>query len=358
MAEIEGTPPPTLRDTIEAAVEEHSEPVETVTPEPATVEPKPDDRPRGPDGKFVAKEADATPKAEAVPPAEAAPVVQRPKPPSSWKKEYHADWDALATGKPLSPERALALLNYNLEREGQYASGVSTYKTEYERIKPFADAVAPFLPTLQQHNIEPGQWISRLGQAHELLVTGRPEQKLGMFLKLARDYQVPVEQLFAQGNDGKVYYNPQVQAYQMPAPQVDVSGLVQQEIAKVFSQQQIQNFGTEKDASGNPAHPHYDTVRETMAQLLEAGLADDLASAYQTALSHPRHAGLAVADRQQREAADKAEQARKAAEQAQRARRSAVSPRTATPAGKTAGDKKGLRSALEDAFDQHAEGRV
>ena len=348
MAENDTAAPVTLRETVEAAFDEHvpDEAAAPVTETPA-VETVTDERPRGPDGKFIPK-VEAEPKAETPPPVmEAVPQV-RPKPPSSWKKDYHQDWEKI------DPRVA----EYINQREGEYAKGVSTYKTEYERLAPIGEAISPFLPALQQHNIDPGTWIRQLGQAHEMLATGAPEQKLGMFLKLARDYGVPVQQLFAQGQDGKVYFNPQVAPYQAPAPQVDVNALVERKFAEVYSQQQIQHFGTERDSAGNPAHPHYETVRETMAQLLEAGLADDLNSAYQAALTHPRHAELAAAERQQREAADKAAKAKVAAEQAQRARRSAVSPRTATPAGKTAGDTKGIRSHIEAAFDQHADGRV
>ena len=346
MAEEEALPQATLRDTVEAAFEEHvpADPAPEVT----------DDRPRGPDGKFIAKDAEKAeepPKAEPVnvdPTVAVAPPIQRPKPPSSWKKDYHADWDKI------DPRVA----DYINQREGEYAKGVSTYKEERDRLAPLGEAIAPFLPDLQQNGIEPGRWISQLGTAHKLLATGSPEQKLGMFLKLAQDYQVQLQSLFTQGQDGKVYINPHVQPYQAPAPQVDVSSIVQQEIAKVFSRQQIQGFGQQKDASGHPAHPHYETVRETMAQLLEAGLADDLESAYAAALRHPRHTDIYEAELQQRTAAEEAEKARKAAELARSARRSAVSPRTATPAGRTAGDKKGIRSHIESAFDQHAEGRV
>ena len=178
MAENDTDAPVTLRDTVEAAFDEHV-PDETAAPvtETPAVEAVTDDRPRGPDGKFIPKEA-APEKPPAEPVIEAAPQV-RPKPPSSWKKDYHPDWDALAEGKPLTPERALALLNYNLEREGQFASGVSTYKAEVDRLKPLADAIAPFLPALQQHNIDPGQWINNLGRAHECLLQAHLSRNWG-----------------------------------------------------------------------------------------------------------------------------------------------------------------------------------
>ena len=346
MAGNEALPQATLRETVEAAFEEHV----PETPAEAPLEVK-DDRPRGPDGKFIAKttelvEVEVKPEPEAQ--VELAPPVQRPKPPSSWKKDYHAHWEKL------EPQVA----EYINQRESEYAKGVSTYKQEYDRLAPIGEAIAPFLPDLQQHNIDPGRWISQLGNAHKVLATAPPEQKLGMFLKLANDYQVPLQQLFTQGQDGKVYFNPQVQPYQPQAPQVDVASIVEQKIAEVFSKQQIQGFGTEKDGAGQLLHPHYETVRETMAQLLDAGLANDLDSAYEAALRHPRHADIFDSMLKQRQEADAAEKAKKAAELARSARRSAVSPRTATPSGTPAGDKKGIRSHIEAAFDQHAEGRV
>lgn len=358
----DGAPQATLRDTIAAAYEEaetaaieetHAAPAAESPPAPEPA--KAEERARGPDGKFVAKaegSPDETPPKAVVaePQVPPAAAMQRPKPPSSWKKDYHADWEKI------DPRVA----EYINQREGEYAKGVSTYKTEYERLAPIGQAIEPFLPALRQHNIDPGQWIGNLGRAHELLVNGTPEQKLGMALKLFRDYNIPVQQLFAQGQDGKVYFNPQVAPYQPPAPQVDVNALVERKIAEMYSKQQITGFEQQRDAAGNPAHPHYDTVRETMAQLLDAGLADDLDSAYTAALAHPRHSELMTSIRKQQDEAAKAETARKAAEQAKLARRNAVSPRGATPASAAAGSgKKGsVRSVVEDAYEQHSGDRV
>lgn len=349
MADTEEVLQPTLRDTIEQAVEHHTG---DDAPEAAAPAAPPDtdaaadtgERPRDEKGRFAPKAGQAEQEPAPQVSAPAAPAADRPKPPSSWKKDYHADWEKI-------DPRVAAYIN---EREGQFASGVSTYRSEYERVRPIAEAIAPFLPELQQHGIEPGRWISQLGNAHRVLAGAEPQQKLGMFLKLAQDYQVPLQQLFQQGQDGKVYMNPQVQPYQAQPQLPDINGLVDRRIAEMRSQDAIQNFMQKTDGAGNPAHPHYETVRETMAQLLDAGLAQDLESAYEKAI--PFHPDLHAAVIQQKAEADKAEQARKAAEAARIARQKAVSPRSATPASAAPNGKKGLRASIEDAYEEHAAG--
>ena len=327
------TPAPTLRETIAEQVDK----VEAASPKEPV---KTDDRPRGPDGKFLPKEA-----APDKPPE---PVITRPKPPTSWKKDYLTHWDTL------DPK----LAEYMLQREQEFAKGVSTYKTEWEQTKPLSEAMAPFLPELQQHGIDPGRWITNLGNAHRSLAKGTPEQKLSMFLKLAQDYQVPVQNLFAQGQDGKVYFNPQVQPYQAPPQTPDYRAVVQKEMGSYFATVEVDKFGNETDATGNPAHPHYATVKETMAQLLEAGLADDLKGAYEAALRHPRHADIFETIQTEKAEKDAAEKAKKLKDEADRARRDAVSTKSATPKGKAPSGKKGLRSTIEEAFETHDGGRV
>src|SRR3990167_7085981 len=167
---------------------------------PATAKPAAavdDDRPRGPDGKFIPKEdapakepipsaakihkatppAPGSPQAEAALP-QAAPSKPRPARPSSWKKEYWEHWDKLDP----------ALAEYLHTRESQYASGVSTYKAEAEAAKPLMEAMQQFIPELKQHNIEPTRWITELGHVHRMLALGTPAQKLQTLNTVLRAY--------------------------------------------------------------------------------------------------------------------------------------------------------------------------
>lgn len=355
----------TLRDTIEQAYETHVEaPAPTPAPvaspsAPAPVAAEPatasSERARDAQGRFVetpeekaaAKKAAATP-AEIAP---AAPVRVAPKPPSSWKKDYHPQWEKLDP----------SLADYILQREGEYAKGVSTYKSEWENAKPLMDALTPYQASIQAMGIKPAQFVSNLASAHESLSRGTPEAKLSMFMKLAQDYQVPVQQMFVRGQDGQVYFNPQVQPHQAQQRQAqqapDVAKLVRDEIAGVMSQQQIVQFAEAKDAQGNPLRPHFETVKRSMALLLEAGEAQDLEDAYRKSLR--MNDELFASEQEAKSKADEAARLEANRKSVAAARAYAVSPKSATPAGKASADgKKGLRSTLESAFDEHVQSRV
>ena len=256
-------------------------------------------------------------------------------------------WDSL-------PRDVQAYVN---QRESEFAKGVSTYRQEYENTRPVMEAIAPHLPLLQQHGIDPGQQVARYMQVHKVLAMGAPQEKLGLFAQLAKDYSVPLHELFEQGQDGKVYIR-NLQ-YTAPAPQApDVERIIESKLIEKEAQQAARMFTEAKDASGNPLHPHFETVRPAMSQLLAAGLAQDLESAYDAALRLPQHSQLFEQLQQQKQAQDEAEKQKKLAEQAGLARRNAVSVKSATPATKGASPAKGLRGALEEAFDAHIPGRV
>lgn len=364
----------TLRDTIESAFDEHVTETGETRVEHAQPASQPassaaevvgdaaassgEDRPRGADGKFLKKEeaapqaasAQAAP-AAAIPPAEVAHGLSRP---SSWKKDFEERW-----GK-LDKETA----QYILQREGEYAKGVSTYKQEWDRAKPLLDAVTPHLSMFQQHGIDPAQQVSKYIEIHRGLAMGTSEQKLGVLMRIAQDYQIPLQSLFQQGQDGKVYFNPQVQPWQPPAQQAqqqqrqpaDIDSVVEAKLAQRDAAQALQRFEQEAPQK----FKHYDQVKETMARLLEAGFAQDYPDAYNRALRMPEHTSLFEADDKQRRATEEAERSRKAAETVAHARRQAVSIKSATPAAKgaQASGKKGLRAQIEDAFDEHTADRV
>lgn len=357
-----------LRDQLSAAFDEHAEPEPVVEAPAETAEPEvkaePEEKPgrtagraRDEHGRLLpgkaVREPAAEPKAPSAPiqaqaalEAPAAPK-QHPNRPSSWKKEMWDHW-----GK-LDPQVA----EYINQREGEYAKGVSTYKQEWERAKPVLDALGPFIPALEANRLQPAEWIKSLGHAQHTLYYGNPQQKVAMISNLVRDYGIDLNQLASQlfvMRDGQIYANPQLsQARAQPQQQPDIRKTVQDLLAEEKARQEAASM-----ESDTKTYPHFATVRETMAGLLQAGLAQDLKSAYDAALRMPQHSEIYEAmQQQQREAEErrKADEQRKAVEAA---RRNQVSPKSATPASKAPGSTKGLRSQLEAAYDEHAVGRV
>ncbi|HKZ01169.1 MAG TPA: hypothetical protein VJ180_02960, partial [Pyrinomonadaceae bacterium] len=345
----------TLRDTIESAVNTVEKAQETPVVEKPEVkaevkpevkaEVKPEikeagrtaGRSRDEQGRLLPGKAEKPLEKPVEKPVET-PVVQatpleipKPKtpPPSSWKKDHWESWDKIAAENP-------KLAEYLNQREGEFAKGVSTYKQEYEAVKPLADAIQPLLPTLQQYGINPAQWIQTMGQAHHSLVFGTPQQKLQMFAKLAQDYKVPLQALYDPAVQQQFLMQ---QTLQPQAPQPDVRSVVQEQLTEVFAKHDLEQFQAAKDPSGNPLYPHYEKVRNTMAQLLEAGVAEDLKSAYDKAIR--MHDDIWEAEQAVRHAASEKARQEAQAKEVAKAKAAAVSTRTATPSGETVKATKG-----------------
>lgn len=274
-------------------------------------------------------------------PEVAAPVIpqNRPPRPSSWKKDFDEHWNTL------DPK----LAEYIHQREREYASGVSTYKGEAENARQLNEAIAPFLPNLQKHGLQPTQWIRNLGIAHERLALGSPQEKLHMAGRLIRDYGIDPQALFQELS------NPQ-QIHQQAAPQVDFDSLIEQKLSQKEAQSELNRFMTEIPEK----YPHFEEVKATMIGLLQAELASDYKSAYEAALRHPFHAALFESLQEQQRQQKEAEAAQRSQAVVNRARLQAVSPKSSTPAGNmaTQSGKQSLRGALESAFDQVETGRV
>lgn len=326
----QGLQPVSLRETLESAIHEHGE---SSSEEIA--------RARDEQGRF-AKQEQATQEEQSPLPAAAPaepPSIERPPRPSSWKKEFEDHWSKLDP----------ALANYLNERERQYATGVSTYKREAAAAQEIQQALQPFMADLQRANMAPSQWINSLGTAHQTLVYGSPQQKLQMFAQLANDYGVDLKAL---GVEGQVQI-PDAQNRWVQEQISQLSGKVNQ-FENLFTQQEqqtllseIQRFAADKDN-----HPHFEQVRETMAGLLQSGLAQDLESAY-------RQATRLNDDIWQTQQAEQVKrQQAEQAEQAARARAKTVSLKSAAPSGAVQSGATGRRDAIREALAAHSSGRV
>jgi hypothetical protein len=340
----ESTQTDSLRDTLVASFEAAEQTQETSA----------EQRARDEHGRFAKSQAEAAPAVQAQAPA--APPVVEPQSEltkqelTTWKREMRPLHEKLGRGEALTPEEALQLHNYNVERERNYSTGISAYKAQAEQAKQFTEAMGEFMPILQQHNIEPAQWIQNLGRAHQTLAMGSPEQKIAMFQRLAQDYGIPLGAV-EQAQSGQL--DPTVMALMKEIHDLKngVQGITnwrqQQENAVV--EQQIAKF---TDAS---KYPHFERVRPVMAQLLEAGLANDPDSAYEKAVRLDSEAWQE--DQKRQAAAQMATQTTNKAAAAAKARAAAVSVRTGTPAGYNNNPSpSSLRGTIEAAFDQVSTG--
>jgi len=346
----------TLRDDLAASFDAVEAGVTTPDAPPIVTEPietdeQKADRLRDEQGRFAKadeKKASAPQvKSGSSPEGLATPAAAEPAKknrPSSWKKDYDAHWEKFDP----------TVQDYILQRESEFAKGVSTYKQEAESARALNEAIAPFQPLMQQHNVQAAQIIPNLLAAHASLATGSAQDKVMMGAKLIRDYGIDPQQLFQVLSGAQPYQQPQT--YQPPQPQFNIDEVVEQKL----TQREIQSEFNKFVAEAPTKYQHYEAVKDTMAGLLQAGLAQDYKSAYEAALRHPRHADLYEQEQQQRLQQEASAQAAQKQAVVNKARSNAVSVKSSTPSGTmaTAKGNTSLRDDLSAAFDQVTSSRV
>ena len=347
------------RELIESALEasENGE-LETPVDAPAElpVEDEIKDEPlRNEKGQFVAKEEAETPVAaseteaneevEEKPAVEVKPALNRP---TTWKKEYLPLWEKLDKGEALSSDEAKKFLAYTTQRESEYKKGVSAYKAEADNARSLTEAIAPFVPELQQNGIHPAAWINNLGRAHMILSKAPYEQKMQVFQRLAQDYGIDLNLgQVNSGTDTTQYQDPQALALKQQIDQLNqrvqqVDSWREQE-ERVRLNNEISSFSADK--------PHFEALRETMAQLLESGQAQNLETAYDKAkwlVPEVREAEI-----------KRMSQPAQSVQHVKKAKAAAVSVKSVTPSGSvTTGEKKDRRSLLEEKINSDLGNRV
>ncbi len=327
----------TRREQLAAALDaapqgETAQPVAAPEPEPEPTE----DRPRGEDGKFVAKEP-TTAEPEPTPePAAEPPVWARP--PASWKKDFHEVWATAANDPKLSP-----LVEYAYRREEEMRAGIEPLIPKAKFADQVNEAMAPFQENIKASGVEPVQALQSLMVADHQLRSLPVEQKAAYGLSLLTQYGVPLEAIYA----ALASPPPQVPAGYMPVQ--NVQNLVKQEMTAwqaqqedQLLQQEIEQFKADK--------PDFEDLKPAMQALLANGLVPDLATAYQkakrlddTSFTAMQTAHNAEAEAKKRAAADQA---------AKSARAAAVSARSSSPGAQAPTKAQDRRSLLASQIDE------
>jgi hypothetical protein len=275
------------------------------------------------------------------------------KRPTTWKKEYVEVWNKMQEGKPLDKAEFAKFAEYANQRESEYKKGVSAYKAEADNARQLTEAIGQFTPELQKHGIHPVAWINNLGRAHYTLANGTYEQKLNAFNRLAQDYGIQLNQDALQMPE-QAYVDPYQQQLmqQLQATQQQVA-----QLSAIREQEENARLSNEisRVSSDRERFPHFDMVREDMAQLLERGLAPNLETAYAKAVRMNDEAYKLEQDKLLRSANTQASKAQQVA----KAKATAVSPRSVTPSGQVSkSDAKDRRSLLMANLADAEGGRV
>jgi hypothetical protein len=346
----------TLEAPIEKEIEVNDDPIQTENASEEDSVEESDNRDEK--GRFKAKgeeassEQDTAEEPDLV--AEASDVPDEEiKRPTTWKKEYVDVWNKMQEGKPLDKAEFAKFAEYANQRESEYKKGVSAYKAEADNARELTQAIGPFIPELQKHGIHPAAWINNLGRAHYTLANGTYDQKVQMFHRLAQDYGVQLNQDALQMPE-QAYVDPYQQQLmqQLQATQQQV-----QQLSQIREQEENARLTQEinRVSSDRERFPHFEMVREDMAQLLERGLAPNLETAYAKAVRMNDEAYKLEQDRLLKSVSTQASKAQQVA----KAKATAVSPRSVTPSGQVSKtDAKDRRSLLMANLADAEGGRV
>jgi hypothetical protein len=281
-------------------------------------------------------------------PAEAAELEEL-QAPNHWPKDFAAKFEALD-----APAQHMFMERYK-DLEGDYTKKTQAIAKYKKRQDAFDEIMAPFKSQFERAGMDDVGAVRQLLAAHDYLRKD-PANAINW---LASQYGVDIG---AIGNDPALedeFADPQVKALQQQVAQL--TGFIQNQQTQQQSYEQastqsfIDQFAAETDASGNPAHPHFEQVRSVMGSLISSGNATDLKSAYEAAVyANPelRQAELERVAARQSQAKVKTE----AVQKAKKAQRSKVRG-SATPAAQALPANASIRDTINASIRQLENGR-
>lgn len=334
-----------LRSALEEAFakpEQEAPEVNTVQQEAAPVnEEKPvekAERARDESGKFAKKEETQEPVEAKETPVE----PEQPKPvrkaPSSWKPAAQEAFLKADRGEALTPEEIRLLTAEAERRESDFHKGLSEFQGHSKRAKAYDDAIAPYQDHLKSLGVDAPTAISALMRADYTLRRGDPATKVQYFHQLAKEYGIDLSQPVPQIDPNTQYLMQQLN--QLREQQMMWQNSIAQQ-DQMRAQQELTQFS-------QADKPHFEAVRNDMADLLETGKAKDLNEAYDMAVWMRPDIRQSLIDQQRAEAQKRAIETA----QAQRAKAAAVSVKGSSPSSVGVQPVKGsLRDMLAAQFE-------
>jgi hypothetical protein len=199
-------------------------------------------------------------------------------PPQHWPNDFKEQFEKMdATGQHLFMKRYKDL-------EGDYTKKTQSLAKYRKRQEAFDEIMKPHMDDFSRAGMDEVGAVRQLLAAHDYL---RKDPKQAI-LWLAKNYGVDMSEVGIDSTEEDDYADPQVKALQQQVAQLQ--GFLQnQQQTQMQSVQQntqsmIDQFAGEKDANGNPKHPHFDEVRDRMGVLIQGNQAPDLATAYDMAV--------------------------------------------------------------------------
>lgn len=391
-----------IRSSLAAAIaESEGAATEDAQAKPASADAEPvvgETRERGPDGKFVKKEATASTETAAKPAPEtktevtdpaAASAVDTREPPAHWAQ---ADKDKF---KAQAPEAQAFILDRFKAMEGDYTrktQEIANFKKEYG---PVDEMFAPHKDVLRQKGFTPRSLIEAWANVETRLAAG-PDSAVDVIKGLVSGYNIPAAKIAAAlgltgsaaqqsqpaqqpaaVENGQIVALPPELAAELKALREQVTGVTswksqqEQNAANMRRAQELQQeqavetqvneFRNSRDDKGNLLHPHMAEVEGMMTALANAALASkqpvpSLTELYETAIyAHPGVRQKVLTAERQQEEIKRADEARAKAASARKAGSSVTgAPGPGQAPGGKSNEGLSLREQLEAAAEEAA----
>lgn len=241
-----------LRDTLEAAIIEHTEAPETPEVAEKIVEaPKTTDETRDEGGRFKPK-------------AEATPVTAK-KAPEFWSQARKDKFNTLPAD----------VQDMMLERESEVEKGFTKMDEERNFGKALKEVITPYMATIQAEGGTAPAAVKDLLNTAYVLRTGSAQQKAALIGQVIQQY----------GVDMRLLGQPQAQAPQQP--QINEEAITQKIMTNLQTQQMNDRIATELQAfTADSKNVHFSNpaVKDAMSSLLGSGQAKNYQDAYDQAL--------------------------------------------------------------------------
>jgi len=256
-----------VKSAFSAAEELQDEPAAAETTEASIEETVRDEA-----GRFAKKQEDEAPVAEVQPvaeePAPTTPVaLSTDKPPQSWTPAAREKWAGIDSD----------IKAEIIRREEASANGVRQIQERFAPATQFIDQMRPVAAEAQAAGSDPVSYIQSLAQSERTLRTADMPTKFNELLRIAGQYGIPLADVINKSVGQEVIKAPQQQP-QLPQEFQQELQYMRQWRQEQESQQAVNvvtQFGADKEFIGD--------VRNVMADLIERGLAQDLATAYDQA---------------------------------------------------------------------------
>jgi uncharacterized protein YukE len=272
----EKQPAETIEDFIESAIDEAENAAVEKVEEAETAE-EVEEEPEEEDGEETEDEPEESDEEDSEEETEEVEEEDKLDPPEHWAAK---DKELFSSQ---TKEAQTWLLERHKQMEGDYTRKAQEIAAIKRRDDAIQDALKPYEHEFARAGLDHAGAVRQLASWDTALRTGGKPA----LLKLAQAYNIDLDEQEDQG-----YIDPQVSAIQNEVRSLKDLTTRQLQAAQQEKQQQIyqtiQQFEQATDDKGNPAHPHFDALKDDITMLFQLGKAKDLGDAYNRALAlHP-----------------------------------------------------------------------